>query len=338
MKEKKPGILEVAKAAGVSPATVSRVFNGNPKVDSELKAKVCEVAKRMGYKTNYYAKVLIQGKTNFVGLLLTKFEIRHYSGILQGIEIALNDAGYTFFVTNSRYEKKKEEEKIQLFIDLNFAGMIIVSVGLSDEEIIEISMKGTPVLVYDRLVHGLEDNCIYFDDSGMEEKLTNHLIENGHRKIAHICGPDRLPVYRERKKGFIAALTKNGIPVVENLIYICDAGGFSMKDGYHATKELLKRGKFTALVCQNDQTAIGAISAIREEGLDVPDDISIVGFNDVPEAAYVSPPLTTIRFEHKKVGHIVGEKIISLIEHREANIVLPEFEIIYRSSVKNLNK
>lgn len=336
MKEKKPSILEVAKLAGVSPATVSRVFNNNPKVDPELKEKVLAASKKLCYKTNYYAKALIQGKTDFVGLLLTKFEIRHYSGILQGIESVLNAAGFKFFVTSSRYEMEKEREKIQLFLDLNFAGIIIISVGLSDEEIVKFSKKGTPLLVYDRLVKGIKNNCIYFDNFGIEKKITNYLIENGHRRIAHIGGSETLPVYNERKKGYISALENNGIPVDESLIITCDKTGFSTKEGYRSALELLKRGKFTALICQNDQTAIGAISAINSKGLRVPDDISIVGFGNVPESPYVSPPLTTIQFDRTGMGKLIGRKMINLIENNEENLELPKFEIIHRSSVKKL--
>lgn len=338
MKNKKPSILEVAKLAGVSPATVSRILNNNPRVDPELKKRVLEASQKLGYRLNYYAKALIQGKTNFIGLLLTKFAIRHYSSILYGIESVLNKAGYKFFVTSSRYDREKEKEKIQLFLDLNFAGIIIIPVGLSDAEIVEFSKKGTPIVVYDRLVRGLEENCIYFDNFGIEEKITNYLIECGHRKIALIAGSDSLPVYRERKNGYISALKKHGISVDESLIYTCDMSGFSTKEGYNSALELLKRGHFTALVCQNDQTAIGAISAIHSMGLKVPEDISVVGFGNVPEAPYTLPSLTTISFDRKKIGNLIGQKIISVIENKPLELEIPEFKIIYRSSVKILNK
>ena len=337
MKNKNPSILEVAKVAGVSPATVSRVLNNNLKVDPLLKNRVLEAVKELGYRTNYYAKALIEGKTNFIGMVLTRFEIRHYSSIVYGIESVLNKAGYRFFVTSGRYSHDRELEKIQLFLDLNFTGIIIVSVGLTDDEIVKLAGKGKPILIYDRLVRGLERNCIYYDNFENEKKITSLLIKYGHRKIAHITGPLSLPVYLDRKNGFISALADAGLKVFEDLICTCDQS--TIDYGYRATLDLIKKNeKFTALVCQNDPMAIGAISAINSYGLKVPDDISVVGFNDVPESRYITPPLTTVSFKNEQVGYLIGKKMLDMINGIEISYKLPKFEIIERKSVRKISK
>ncbi|HOO32786.1 MAG TPA: LacI family DNA-binding transcriptional regulator [Thermotogota bacterium] len=335
---KKPSLLDVAERAGVSPATVSRVFNNNSKVNEEMRKKVLEAAEEIGYKTNIYAKALIEGKTNFIGLLLTRFEIRHYSAILYGIESVINKAGYRFFVTSSRYSKEKEMEKINLFEDMKFAGIIIISVGLSDKEILELTKKKPPLLVFDRKVPGYEDNCVYFDYFGFQKAITNLLIENGHRNILHLSGPTNLQVYREKLSGYKQAMEENGFEDHINA-RICDIADNA--EGYKAVHDLMESGEFeksgiTAVNCQNDLLAFGAMCAIREAGLRIPEDVSVTGFGDVPEAAYTTPSLTTVRFSYSAIGKHIGRKMLSILKKEKFDEEVPQFEIIIRNSVKNI--
>ena len=333
MYKKKPSVLEVAKEAGVSPATVSRVFNNNLKVNTEMKEKVLAAAKKIGYKRNFYAKALIEGKTNFIGLILTRFEIRHYTGIVSAAESVIDDAGYIFIVTSSKYSKRKEQEKITLFSDLNFAGIVIITVGLSDEEIVDISKKSAPLIIFDRKVKGYEDKCIYFNYHGYQKSITELLIHKGHQNILHLCGPTRLQVYKEKYNGYVCAMKENLLS--EKIHYIvCD--GATNEAGYTATKKALKNRTFTAVACQNDQLAFGAMSAIKEYGLTIPGDISITGFNDVPEAAFTSPSLTTVNFDYTAVGNFIGRKILSEIKKEKFTDSVPVFKIIERKSVKTL--
>jgi len=333
MNKKKPSVLEVAKEAGVSPATVSRVFNNNLKVNSEMKERVLAAAKKIGYKRNFYAKALIEGKTNFIGLILTRFEIRHYTGIVSGAESVIDDAGFIFIVTSSKYSKNREKDKINLFTDLNFAGIVIIPVGLSDEEIVDIAKKSSPLIIFDRKVKGYEEKCIYFDYHGYQKSITQLLINKGHKKILHICGPTRLQVYKEKYNGYISAMNENQID--ENIDYIICKGATN-EAGYLAMKQALKTRKFTAVVCQNDQLAFGAMLAIKECGLTIPKDISITGFNDVPEAEFTSPSLTTVNFDYTAVGHFIGKKILSEIKKETLTDSVPVFKIIERKSVKTL--
>ncbi|MEA1884565.1 MAG: hypothetical protein U9N62_08620, partial [Thermotogota bacterium] len=138
-------------------------FQHSGSIDMPGKQRVLASAKKIGYKRNFYAKALIEGKTNFIGLILTRFEIRHYTGIVSAAESVIDDAGYIFIVTSSKYSKQREQEKITLFSDLNFAGIVIITVGLSDEEIVDISKKSSPLIIFDRKVKGYEDKCICFD-------------------------------------------------------------------------------------------------------------------------------------------------------------------------------
>lgn len=333
--DKKPSLLEVAKEARVSPATVSRVFNDNPKVNEEMRARVIEAAERLGYKTNIYAKALIEGRTNFIGMLLTRFEIRHYSSIIYGIETVVNKAGYRFFVTSSRYSKEKEEEKINLFYDLNFAGVIIISVGMSDSEIVGMADNNVPMLVFDRKVEGYEKNCVYFDYHKFQKDIVELLIRNGHRKILHITGPTDLQVYDEKLSGYLSALDENGLRENEN-VFICDNASNEM--GYEAAKEKLANSEFTAIACQNDQLAFGAMCAVREAGLSIPEDISVTGFGDVPEAKYATPSLTTVNFDHYSIGKYVGRKMLSIISKEELTEKVPEFTIVERNSIKDIRR
>jgi len=333
MYKKRPNLLEVAKEAGVSPATVSRVFNNNLSVNEQMKKRVLQVAERLGYKRNIYAKALIEGKTDFVGLILTRFDIRHYTRIVSGIESVIDDAGYRFFVTNTRYSKEKEEEKITLFSDLNFAGIIAVSVGLSDEQILGLVESIPPLIIFDRKVIGYEENCIYFDYHGYQKEITELLIQNGHTDIVHVCGPTRLQVYREKYNGYTCAMKENNLEGHIQYI-ICDRA--TNEAGYKAIKEALDERKFTAIVCQNDQLAFGSISAITERGLTVPEDISITGFGDVPEAQFSIPALTTVNFNYEAIGNYAGRKLLSLLRKEAFSELVPAFKIVQRKSVKRI--
>lgn len=337
--EKKPSLLDVAEKAGVSPATVSRVFNNNLKVNTQMRERVLAAAEEIGYKRNIYAKALIEGKTNFIGLLLTRFEIRHYSGIIYGIESVVNQAGYRFFVTSGRYSKEKETEKINLFEDLKFAGIVIISVGLSDEEIVEMTKKDLPLVVFDRKVEGYEDNCIYFDYAGYQKEITRLLIENGHQKILHLSGPTTLQVYREKLSGYEQAMEESGLGAYINSHVTVSPDN---PEGYEIVHDLLKSGEFktlgiTAINCQNDQLAFGAMCAIREAGLRIPEDVSVTGFGDVPEAGYTTPSLTTVRFSYSAIGKHIGRKMLSVIRNEPFDEVVPPFEIIERNSIKNIS-
>jgi LacI family transcriptional regulator len=337
--QKKPNLLDVAEKAGVSPATVSRVFNNNSKVNEQMRQKVLKAANEIGYKTNIYAKALIEGKTNFIGLLLTRFEIRHYSSIISGIESVVSKAGYRFFVTSSRYSKEKEMEKINLFEDLNFAGIVIISVGLSDEEIVDISRKGMPIVVFDRNVKGYQDKCVYFDYHGYQKDITSLLIRNGHERILHLSGTTELQVYREKLNGYEAAMEEHGL-ADDKTVRVCKGAGND--SGYEAVRQLLESGEFvskgiTAINCQNDQLAFGAMCALKEAGLSIPEDVSVTGFGDVPEAAYTTPSLTTVRFNHSAIGKYIGKKMLSVIKKEAFDEVVPPFEIIGRNSIKNIN-
>jgi LacI family transcriptional regulator len=336
--DKRPNLLDVAKKAGVSPATVSRVFNNNSKVNETMREKVLKASQEIGYKTNIYAKALIEGKTNFIGLVLTRFAIRHYSSIISGIETVVSNAGYRFFVTSTRYSKTMEREKINLFSDMNFAGVVIISVGLSDEEIVEIAGKELPIVVFDRKVKGYEENCVYFDYVSHQRAMTNLLIRNGHQRILHLAGPTKLQVYREKLNGYKTSLKENGLEKHEN-IFICDAAG--NEEGYTSTKALLQKGWFTdrgitAINCQNDQLAFGAMCALKEVGLKIPEDVSITGFGDVPEAPYATPSLTTVKFDYSAIGKHIGRKMLSVIKKESFYEAVPPFKIIERNSVRNI--
>jgi len=332
--KKKPSLLEVAQAANVSPATVSRVFNNNPRVNQEMRLRVLEAAEKIGYKTNIYAKALIEGKTNFIGMLLTRFEIRHYSSIIYGIESVVNKAGYRFFVTSGRYSKEKEEEKINLFYDMNFAGVVAISVGLSDEEIVALSKKNMPLLIFDRKVKEYENNCVYFDYRGFQKEMTNRLIKKGHKNILHISGPTHLQVYNEKLCGYLESLEENGLIENKN-VYVSENA--TNESGYKAVKEKLINSKFTAVVCQNDMMALGAMYALHEAGKSIPDDVSVTGFGNVPEAQFSIPSLTTVNFDTYITGKYVGRKMLSIIKNQKFEESVPSFEIIERDSVKNMN-
>lgn len=329
-KSKKIGITQVAKKAGVSPATVSRVFNKTAKVKPEVEQLILKVAAEMGYRPNPHAKALLTGRTGVIGIVITKIDNGFYGPFYRGLEIGLGNKGYRIIIASGEYEADRERAVIEDFIDRDVDGLIVYSVGLSDEELYKYATGNTPMLVMERNIEGIEDQCISQNQKLGGYIATKALIDEGHTKIAHISGPLFLSGAKAREGGYFQALREAGIQKDNSIIITSD---YSEDGGYKATMELLSRGGFTAIFCDNDQMALGALAALREVGKKVPEDISLVGFDNIPTAKYVTPSLTTVQQPMKLVGKATAEHLLNIIEGKFSPVELPEQTLIKRNSV-----
>lgn len=308
-------ITDVALKAGVSIATVSRVLNNSDhKVNPATRQKVLGVIKELDYRPNALAKGLLMKKTMTVGIIIPDISNSYYAEIVRGIQDMADQSGYAIILLNTDRNQDRIIKHIY-FLREKAADGIIFSGGVIHAEKVLSSLKELRerVVVIGR--HQVDFSAVVIDDKGGAAKATQHLIELGHRRIGFIGGPDKSNSARDRLSGYKSALTQSRYPIKTNLIR---KGDFTPRSGYLAAKELIQRERPTAIFAANDQMALGAIRAIKEQNLKVPDDLSVVGFDDIPVSSYFDPPLTTVEIPKYHIGAVAMEMLMNLISKKNA--------------------
>lgn len=284
---------DVARVADVSIATVSHVINGTRFVSPERVERVHAAMRELDYTPDATARSLRVGRTDTIGLVVPDNSNPFFAELARWIEDAGFEAGYTTILANSNERPYRERRYINTLLSKRVDGLIITPTAESDNEALIASLRKAriPIVVMDRDVALPMADVVLYDDAAGSGDAARHLIELGHTKFACIAGPPGVPA--ERLDGFLIALRDAGISITPNNVV---AGDFHFAGGREATAKLLTIGKpFTALFAANDLMAAGAIRTLAEHGLAVPDDVSVVGFDDAPIAEMVSPPLTTVR-------------------------------------------
>lgn len=332
-------IKDIAKLANVSHTTVSRALNNSPLINEETKKKIKEIAKELNYVPNYNAKSLVLHKSYTVGLFFTS--ITHgtspnfFFDAIKGVNLSLNKQ-YNLVVR--AIDSYKEFSTIN---NKRFDGIILMSQSDDDNAFIyHVVGQNIPLVILDRDIDIESENVINIlsDDKDGVFNAVEYIIENGHKDIAILTGRKEFKSTEKRKEGFINALIKNKIQIHDEYII---PGHYSLEGGYKAMNKLINlKNTPTAVFCSNDDMAIGAIKAIVDSNLKIPDDISIVGFDDIKFAAYTSPALTTIKRKIEKISEIAGEKILDMIDRKNISNekIFVKTDFIIRDSVLKLNK
>lgn len=341
--------IDIAKIAGVSRSTVSRVINNYNNVPDETREKILQIIKENNYVPHASARMLAGAKNRVIGLFIIDMKVdsdgkqvtgsSYFSPFTGSVIDNASKMGYNVLV--SIVSKQKDYKKVkETFYNKTISGGIFIGEKNGEPEIKEIIKSGYKVALLDQSVKSDEEvytKCIIVnaDNYSGAYKATNYLIGLGHSKIAHIAGISENLSAIERLDAYKQALTDSGIPIKSNLIV---NGNFTISGGYNATKKLLQKEIPTAIFCGNDNMAIGAMQAIQAANLKVPDDISIVGFDDIEVARYINPSLTTVRMTLLEMAAIATNTLISSIENNSnfsANYTLP-IDLIERNSCKTL--
>ena len=321
----------VAARAGVSPATVSRILNGSAKV-SEAKCKAVQDAiVDLGFRPDPAARGLAGGRTMSVGVLTQFIDSPFYGEALRGIEDVLQEHHYVPLFTSGHWSNPDEQARIELLIERKVDGLIILTGRLSNQTLIETAQK-IPVVVTGR--HLVANNLfsIDFDNEGGSRLAVRHLVGLGHQKIAFISGPADHPDAQQRLAGYRAELRARGISPDDQLM---GQGDFQEAGGKQAMNAVLQRGAaFSAVIAANDQMAYGARLAIQVAGLRVPEDVSLVGFDDLPHSAFTLPPLTTVRQPVYDIGKLAARAALSLLSGETPETALIEARLITRESTR----
>lgn len=323
-------IQDIARVAGVSKSTVSRVLNGTAKVHPEKEKAVRDATDRLGFRPNVVARSLARGRSMTIGVLTQMIGSPFYDTIAQGVIAALDDTGYSPIFADGRWERNEEVSAIRALVGRRVDGLVLIGGAVPAAEI-SVLCENLPVIIVGRDLSQSGHHCISMDNVNAAFAATQHLIEHGHRRIATIAGVRHHPDAIDRLAGYSAALRAAGIEPDPRLML---SGDFTAESGVHGTNELIARGApFTAIFAANDMTAFGARLALSRAGLRVPEDISVVGFDDQMESAYMTPPLTTIRQPAREMGELASRAVLSLIEGQSWESAVLTGELQVRESV-----
>ncbi len=304
-------MLEVAKRAGVSKATVSRVLSGNGYVSQETKERVFKAIEESGYRPNLLARNLATKRTQTLGLVVTNtlYHGVYFSELLFHAARMTEERGRQLILADGKHSAEEEREAIQYLLDMRCDAIIIYPRFLSVDELDELIHKHEqPVMVLNRRLRKNSSHCVWSDHIASSQAAVAQLIARGHREIAFITGSLDSPTGIERLSGYKAALAQHNIPLRESLIV---EGKWSPASGAAGVATLLARGeRFSALVASNDDMAIGAIKQLHDSGLALPQAVSVIGFDDVAIAPYIVPALSSVRVP---VTEMIKETINRLI-------------------------
>ena len=321
----------VAARAGVSPATVSRILNGTAKV-SEAKCKAVQDAiADLGFRPDPAARSLAGGRTMSVGVLTQFIDSPFYGEALRGIEDVLQEHQYVPLFASGHWSDRDEQARIALLTERKVDALIVLTGRLSNQTLIETAQK-IPVVVTGRQLVAENLFSIDFDNEGGARLAVRHLFGLGHREIAFISGPLDHPDAQQRLFGYRSELSARGIEPDDQLL---GQGDFQEAGGKKAMNSVLQRGvSFSAVIAANDQMAYGARLALHLGGLRVPEDVSLLGFDDLPHSAFTLPPLTTVRQPVYDIGKLAAQAALKLLNGDKPEPVLIEAQLIARESTR----
>ncbi len=314
----------MAKRAGVSTATVSHVINETRFVSDELKARVYQAMRELNYRPDAIARSLRRRRTHNIGMIVPDIAHPFLAEVARGVEDRGFELGYNVILCDSAGDLEREADYIDLLLEKKADGIVFVAAGESSNHIRDLIEQGVPVVVCDRELPEVEVDTVIADNMKSGYQATQHLIELGHRRIGCIAGPEELNISSKRLQGYKAALEQHGIPLREELII---QGDFRYRGGYEATRQLLTMDEPpTAIFASNDLMAIGAICAASELKLRIPQDVAIIGCDDIALASFTNPRLTTVAQPKREMGAIAVEMLVERIKDKDslpARRVLP---------------
>lgn len=329
-------IKEIAKLAGVSTATVSKVVNHkDDNISDATRERVLEIIEANNYVPNRIASSMITKKTNTIGLIIPDITNPFFPEVARGVEDYANKAGYHVVLCNSDNDPKKEITYIAMLQEKMVDGIIFTSSSLRNKVTKEFTRMQIPVITVDREIEGLKTKGkITVDNISGAYSGVKHMIERGYKRILHLGGPITSKPSLDRLEGYKKALSDFGIPFDPELCY---EGNYTSEWGYKGVKNALDKGiAFDGIFCGNDMIAIGVIKALNEKGIKVPDDIGVLGFDNIYMATVVTPNLTTVSQPNYQMGYTAAEMLIHIIMNPSSNIKEVELktELIIRESTK----
>jgi LacI family transcriptional regulator len=308
-------IYDVAREAGVSDATVSRVFNNKDSVREVTRQRVMAAANKLGYVANLQARRLAGGKLNVIGLLIPGLDNGYLVEIVRGVDLELAQAGYELMIHTTHGRGNNETSYLQYVANGLTEGILLVVPLLSSDFLRALEELNYPYVLIDEIDPSGHSFSVSSTNWQGAYDATEYLIRLGHRQIGFITGIVQLSSAKDRLAGYLSALQDNGIPVDESFIA---SGDFGKASGYDMAQRLLNLEQApTAIFASNDMMALGAMDAIRDKGLSIPDDISVIGFDNIPQAIISYPKLTTVHQPLELMGQVGVKLLLEQLEDIE---------------------
>ncbi|MDE3131464.1 MAG: substrate-binding domain-containing protein [Acidobacteriota bacterium] len=302
-------IRDVGESAGVSQATAARVLGGYGHSSAAVRARVEAAAERLGYVPNSIARALASGLTHAVGLVVGDIENPFFAAAARGMSDVLEEHGHTLLLANSDEDLDRERTAVEALRARQVDALVVVPSAAGAFPHLRAAAAAAPLVLLDRAVRGLGVDAVTADNRGGARTAVEHLIEHGHRRIGLISDDPTISTSAERIDGYRDALTAVGITADEHLISL---GGATRDDGYRATRRLLESAdRPTALFTANNFMTLGAMLALADLGLHVPDDISLVGFDDLEWTTLVDPPLTVVAQPTTELGAVAARRVLA---------------------------
>lgn len=332
-------ISEIAKIANVSKATVSRVINNIPYgVGKETRERILKIVAELNYQPSMIARSLVTKKTRSIGLIIPDITNPFFPQLVRGAEDYANKCGYNLFLSNSDNKSSKEENYIKAFIEKGVDGLILTSSASVEMQYSLLKSRNIHFVLVDRFVHfsGYEAG-VYVDNRKGAYLATKMLLDHGHKKILFINGPLSVTPSIERRKGFEMAFREKQLEIDERLVF---EGNYLIQSGYQITAKILKSGRsFSAIFCGNDMMAIGSLRALLENNIKIPQEVELIGYDNIELSQLVEPALTTVAQPAYEMGLKGAMLLIKLIEGKKIRTkeLILEPQLILRGTTKSTN-
>ncbi|MDO5977338.1 LacI family DNA-binding transcriptional regulator [Flavivirga spongiicola] len=340
MSSKRVTISDIAQKLNISASTVSRALKNHPALKKETIKAVQDLANKLNYQPNLLALSLRQKKTNTIGVIIPEITSHFFSSIITGIQDVLVNSGYNIIICQSNESYKEELAIVENLLRIRVDGVLVSPSSRTKKfnHFSKLKQSGVPIVVFDRDCPNLEVDKVLVDDYDGAFQAIDYLIKSGCKKIAHLSGPKNLSTTNHRLQGYLDALKKNNLPVKEE--YIVHASGFTHEEGIQPTKTLLRlKNPPDAIFAINDCIAISAMYIAKKLDFKIPEDISIIGFDDEPHTRYFKPALSTVWQPVYSIGMLSARILLSHLKNPDntpklrKEIFKPEL-VIRHSSIK----
>lgn len=329
-------MTDVARNAGVSTATVSRVLNNPVLVDPKTRNAVLNVISKLDYQPNAVAQGLVNKSSKTIGVVINQFSSSYYGRMLDGIEHALSNLGFKTIAESSMESMHGELNAVTSLLARQCEGVVLHSDNLSDQQITELLDRYPQIVLMNRLLEGYENRCVYLDNVRGGAQAAEYLAKSGHQHVAVVTGPKNYFECQDRLSGFLSGAANYGFVVDSKMVI---EGNFTSLSGRVALEKLWAQpSRPTAIFFMNDEMAAGALDVCLERGITVPNDVSIMGFDDLRLAEFLHPKLTTIRQPLREIGEAAGLLAHAIATKGDSSNhkQIFEAEVIERASVRNI--
>ena len=333
----KSTIHDIAREINVTASTVSRALNGHSAISDSTKEAVHQIAKKLHYHPNRIASSLRLGKSKIIGVIIPSAEINFFGSVVHGIEKVASENDYNVLIYQSNELQDIEKKGVTTFLRSRVDGVLasITKETFTLDHFKEIKRRGVPLVLFDRVNDDLSVPSVVVDDFKGAFNATQHLIDQGCKRIVHLAGPQHVSIFNQRLKGYLKALEQNGFPVKEDWIV---NGKLTIESGYKSMMQLLDNGiNPDGVFAVEDFTALGAMKALKETGKKMPDDVAIIGFANEAFGEYITPSLSTVDQQTIKMGEKAAQLFFDLSKDgafyktKPAKLVL-EPVLVYRGS------